>query len=444
LVEMMELHQIEMYQPKKDLVYGGQNFRQNESIYIPVQQAQAGLVKAMFFEPTTFKDSLFYDISAWTMYHAFNLQHAKVEGGIAAQAKGNPVQSKDLNQAGSVSGKSDIGYYFAWSDYLAPAFLYQLQKAGLNTKVSLYPFTDPEGEQQMAGTIFVATQNQTLSPDALHARLENLTQRYPIQVQAATSGWNAPGPDLGSNDLVALKRPKVLLITGSGTRSYDVGEIWHLLDQRYQMEVSLIDVNQVGRSDLSRYNVIIMASGGYSSLNTESIRSWVQEGGTLICYQSAISWAISQKLTGARAKSRNNPAFPAYRPYAKVGQDRGAQVIGGAIFSAKLDLTHPLAFGYPSEDLALFRRGTLFLQNPNNIYAGPLRYGKDPMLTGYISEENLKTLSNSTSIVASGLGRGKVLCFADNTNFRAFWYGTNKLLANAIFFGAVLDRRTLE
>ncbi|MEO1712339.1 MAG: zinc carboxypeptidase, partial [Bacteroidota bacterium] len=99
---------------------------------------------------------------------------------------------------------------------------------------------------------------------------------------------------------------------------------------------------------------------------------------------------------------------------------------------------------YPSEDLPMFRRGTLFLQNPNNVYAGPLRYGQDPLLTGYISEENLKTLSNSTSIVASGLGRGKVICYADNTNFRAFWYGTNKLLANAIFFGAILDRRTLE
>jgi len=33
------------------------------------------------------------------------------------------------------------------------------------------------------------------------------------------------------------------------------------------------------------------------------------------------------------------------------------------------------------------------------------------------------------------MGSGRVIAFTDNTNFRAFWYGTNKLLANALFFG---------
>ena len=28
-----------------------------------------------------------------------------------------------------------------------------------------------------------------------------------------------------------------------------------------------------------------------------------------------------------------------------------------------------------------------------------------------------------------------IIGFSDNPNFRAFWYGTNKLFANAIFFG---------
>ena len=28
--------------------------------------------------------------------------------------------------------------------------------------------------------------------------------------------------------------------------------------------------------------------------------------------------------------------------------------------------------------------------------------------------------------------------FADNTNFRAFWYGTNKMFLNAIFYGDII------
>jgi hypothetical protein len=42
------------------------------------------------------------------------------------------------------------------------------------------------------------------------------------------------------------------------------------------------------------------------------------------------------------------------------------------------------------------------------------------------------------------MGRGKVINMADNTNFRAFWYGTNKLFANAIFFGNIISGGTVE
>ena len=51
-----------------------------------------------------------------------------------------------------------------------------------------------------------------------------------------------------------------------------------------------------------------------------------------------------------------------------------------------------------------------------------------------ISEENLELLKESSAFKSSALGNGKVIGFTDNTNFRAFWYGTNKLLMNALFF----------
>jgi hypothetical protein len=36
------------------------------------------------------------------------------------------------------------------------------------------------------------------------------------------------------------------------------------------------------------------------------------------------------------------------------------------------------------------------------------------------------------------LGSGRVIAFTDNTNFRAFWYGTNKLFMNAIYFSKLM------
>ncbi|MGY8915615.1 MAG: hypothetical protein ACKVJF_11115, partial [Flavobacteriales bacterium] len=59
----------------------------------------------------------------------------------------------------------------------------------------------------------------------------------------------------------------------------------------------------------------------------------------------------------------------------------------------------------------------------------------NPLLSGYISEENLNLLKNSVPFQVNRMGKGRVIVFTDNTNFRAFWYGTNKLLMNAIFFG---------
>jgi hypothetical protein len=40
--------------------------------------------------------------------------------------------------------------------------------------------------------------------------------------------------------------------------------------------------------------------------------------------------------------------------------------------------------------------------------------------------------------VATSYGSGKVIVMTDNPNFRAFWYGTNKLFLNAIFFGSTI------
>ena len=70
----------------------------------------------------------------------------------------------------------------------------------------------------------------------------------------------------------------------------------------------------------------------------------------------------------------------------------------------------------------------------SSSYNNPIKYTKNPILSGYISKPNLDSLSLSVPLQIKKLGKGKVVAFTDNTNFRAFWYGTNKLLMNAIFF----------
>ena len=112
---------------------------------------------------------------------------------------------------------------------------------------------------------------------------------------------------------------------------------------------------------------------------------------------------------------------------------RGAQQTGGAIFNATIDRSHPINFGYQNETLPLFRNSNLYIKADEQSYNNPIQYTSDPLLSGYISEENLAILKNTVPFKVSRLGRGRVIALTDNTNFRAFWFGTNRILTNALY-----------
>lgn len=86
----------------------------------------------------------------------------------------------------------------------------------------------------------------------------------------------------------------------------------------------------------------------------------------------------------------------------------------------------------------------MFMAKAENAYANPVRYIKNPLMSGYISEENSLLISESAAITVSRLNRGRIISFNENPNFRAFWYGTNKLFVNAIFFGSMINGTTAE
>ena len=53
-------------------------------------------------------------------------------------------------------------------------------------------------------------------------------------------------------------------------------------------------------------------------------------------------------------------------------------------------------------------------------YNNPIKYSKNPLLSGYISKQNLDSLSSTVPFQVKRLKKGKVIVFTDNTNFRAF------------------------
>ena len=75
--------------------------------------------------------------------------------------------------------------------------------------------------------------------------------------------------------------------------------------------------------------------------------------------------------------------------------DRGLMehTIGGAIFNATIDRSHPINFGIEDSELALFRNSRIY-EPDKNSYNNPIRHTNDPVLSGYISEEQLALLKD--------------------------------------------------
>lgn len=426
LAEILKRQNITFYDIKSDFKADGKSFKKGYSYIVPKNQKNTRLINAMFEKRTTFTDSLFYDISAWTFPLAFNVDYAE---NVSTSYLGEEVTELTM-KPGKVTAKSNYAYLMQWHEYYAPKALNAILKSGIRAKVAMQPFT-LQNTSYDYGTILIPVQNQSKDADELYSFLNEIAKESHVTIDAASTGLTE-GIDLGSGKFRTLEQPKIALIVGDGITSYDAGELWHLFDQRFDMTVTKLDTRSLQRTNLDRYNTIILPSGSLSGADAKALKTWVENGGTLIGYRYALRWLNNNEFLKLNFKTvertATNISFEERSDY------NGAQVIGGAIFETKLDRSHPVNFGYKNDKLAMFRNTTLFVSADKQSYNNPIQYTKNPLLSGYISQSNLDSLSLTVPFKVQRLRRGNVAVFTDNTNFRAFWYGTNKLLLNTIFF----------
>ena len=427
MARVMDRHGIQLHKIRQSSRINGQEYPEASSYVVPLNQKKSRLIKALFNIQTQFKDSLFYDISAWSFPHAFNQNYSYLNDSKQLGAPLTPLQKPE----GTVSQKGSYAYLFEGHSYYAPKALYSLLSKGIRVKVSMLPFTR-NGVRYDYGTYMVPVQNQSLDADALYALMQSVAKDNALSV-LGVNGGSTEGIDLGSRNFRAVELPKVALLVGDGVRSYDAGEIWHLMDTRYEIPITKIDVRNMDRVDLSSYTHLILPASYGRGLNAfkDKLKTFAQSGGTIIGYGATLSWLSRNELIDLKFKTTSRTAQNIR--FDERNLFRGAEEIGGAIFNTKIDRSHPINFGIHSSYLPVFKNTELFLEPQKNSYDNPILYTSNPLINGYISKENLQTLKNTSFFQSSRLGSGKVIVFTDNTNFRAFWYGTNRLLANALF-----------
>ena len=434
LAEILKRHQINFHELTQDISSAQGYFKKGSAYVVPLNQKNPRLIKSMFEKRTTFKDSLFYDISAWTFPLSFNLPYAEVKSLNVAGQKVDEIEEPQ----GTVTAKSNYAYLFEWHEYYTPRLLNRITEKGIRCKVARTPFT-LEGHNYDYGTIMIPVQNQGLNAQELFEFLNDAVSDTGVSIRSVGTGLTA-GIDLGSNDFEPVKKQKVALIVGEGIRSYDAGEIWHLFDTRYHTQITKIDTQHLSSTDLSSYTDIIIPNGSSSAINqsyADKIKTWVKNGGTVIGYGNMANWFDKNELMKLNFLKDTTHVAKNIRFDQKQAFE-GAQVTGGAIFDTKIDRSHPINFGYTGNRISVFRNNNIYLKPEKNSFDNPIQYTNNPLQSGYISEENEALIKNSVPFKVKRLGGGRVILFTDNTNFRAFWYGTNKLLMNAIFFGDIM------
>jgi hypothetical protein len=367
--EMALRQNVEVYKLSSSQTINGKAFDAESSYLIPLNQNQSKLIHGMFDKQLKFKDSLFYDISSWTLPLAYGLEYEELK---VMPALGEKVADLKMPQ-GKIIGKGDYAYVFETHGYYAPRAIYRLLNNKVRLKVSNEVFY-ANGKKFERGAILIPVDNQTAIPDQLQVFMKEITEKDGIDVYALSTGLDYQGVSLGSSSFTVLKKPEIAMLVEGNVSPTDAGEIWHMLDVRFEMPVTLIPISNFNSSPISRYTTIIFPEGSYNAISDpakEKLKAWIQAGGVVIGFENALTWLNAAGIgkfdmkKDEAASDKKEPAKP--KPYADIDESRGAQQTQGAIFEAEADLTFPLFYGLTNSKIALFKGNNLFPSKRNRL-----------------------------------------------------------------------------
>jgi hypothetical protein len=251
----------------------------------------------------------------------------------------------------------------------------------------------------------------------------------------------ASGSDFGSSNIRFIGEPEVAVLMGEGTSSLNAGEIWHYFDQQLSYPVTLIHASDVNRTDLSKFDVMVMPSGSYNGVITDSgiekISGWTRDGGTLVTFGSTNRMLAGRDGFQLQRKVMDSddegPSVEEQlQPY--KGRDRRAVTsrTPGSVFKVNVDSTHPLGFGYSDSYYTLKSDASAFSYLNSGWNVGSVQEGAHR--SGFAGVDALENLEHTLSFGVQQHGSGQIVYFVDNPLFRGFWENGKLLVANAVFF----------
>ena len=399
----------------------------NKDLVIHTDQPKGKMVNVLFEPSAKLVDSLTYDITAWSLpyAHGFNA--------IASKTKVASSKNKSGNTVVNTVDKNAYAYISKWNSLKDATFLADILKNNIVPRFATKPFT-ANGIAYERGTLIILRNDNR--NDNFDAKLLDIANQNKRQLASVTTGFSDAGVDFGSYAVQPINKQKVALISGEGTSSLNFGEIWHFFETELEYPLTILNSDYFIRTDFSKYDVIILPNGYYSSIlnsNTlEKLIAFTRSGGTVIAIGSALNSFADKKGFSLSRKKLEDKKENNLMPYADQERNNVANLITGAIFKSTIDTTHPLGFGYSNEYFSLKLNGSAYNYLNGGINVGYFK--KDATnVSGFAGKIALQNIPESLLFGVDEKGRGSFVYMVDNPLFRSFWDNGKLFLANAVF-----------
>ncbi|HST54105.1 MAG TPA: M14 metallopeptidase family protein [Pyrinomonadaceae bacterium] len=236
-----------------------------------------------------------------------------------------------------------------------------------------------------------------------------------------------------------LTKPVRLALYKSWTASMDEGWTRWLFDTFNVPYTSLRDADVRGGSLREKFDVIVLPSmrmreivegraketapqeltGGITDAGVENLRRFVEDGGTLVCWDESTELAIKRFRLPVRNVLEGLKPSDFYCP--------------GSILRIEVDTAHPLARGLPHLADAYFINSAAFEVTDASRAQTVARYAErkeDVLRSGWLL--GAQYLAGRAAIVETALGKGRVILIGFRPQHRGQTWGTFPFVFNAI------------
>jgi hypothetical protein len=245
------------------------------------------------------------------------------------------------------------------------------------------------------------------------------------------------GADLGSSVIKPIHEPKIILITGEGSSSEAMGEVWHFFEQQINYPITLVRYRDLNRVRLNDFDVVIFPDGYYDDMPLDKLQNWVHDGGKLIAMENTVSLladkkGFSIKNFPAEKHDTSKNSSDLVKTYADRDHEAIRSNVPGAIYKVDMDNTHPLGFGLNKYYFTLKLNDVLYSYLGDDGWnVGTIK--KNAYVEGFVGQKAKEKLKDGLLFGVQSLGRGSVVYLVDDPLFRSFWQNGKLLFSNAVF-----------